>query len=117
MSLSPIALEALKAAQSAFSPVEADVFEDSLARGLEAVDREGRLVGAFQAQELKRLEARVADLEEALSVATGALRENRAVFAELEAPARVREVPDGEFYAYVHHDHRLGHDLPEMGGP
>jgi uncharacterized coiled-coil DUF342 family protein len=57
--------------------------------------------------------ARVADLEEALSVATGALRENRA---ELEAPARVREVPDGEFYAYVHHDHRLGHDLPQTGG-
>jgi hypothetical protein len=57
--------------------------------------------------------ARVADLTEALSVAKGALREN---LTELEAPARVREVPDGEFYAYVHHDHRLGHDLPELDG-
>jgi chromosome segregation ATPase len=63
--------------------------------------------------EIGRLQARVADLTEALSVTTGALRENQA---ELEAPARVREVPDGEFYAYVHHDHRLGHDLPETGG-
>jgi chromosome segregation ATPase len=65
MSLSPIALEALRAAQSAFSEAEADVYEDALARGLEAVDREGRLVGAYAAAELKRLEARVAELEKA----------------------------------------------------
>lgn len=23
---------------------------------------------------------------------------------------------EGEHYAFVHHDHRLGHDLPELGG-
>jgi hypothetical protein len=57
MSLSPVALEALRAAQSAFNAVEADVFEDALARGLEAVDREGRLVGAASASELERLRA------------------------------------------------------------
>jgi DNA repair exonuclease SbcCD ATPase subunit len=36
--------------------------------------------------------------------------------AGLEAPARVREVPDGEHYASVHHSYRLGHDLPPIGG-
>lgn len=64
MSLSPVALEALRAAQSVFSGVEADVFEDALARGLEAVDREGRLVGAAAAAELERLRAFEAVVEE-----------------------------------------------------
>lgn len=26
------------------------------------------------------------------------------------------EVPDGEHFAAVHHDYRVGHDLPETGG-
>src|SRR5262245_26956090 len=61
MSLSPIALEALRAAQAAFTESGADLYEDVLARALEAVDREGRLVGAFQAQELERLELAAVD--------------------------------------------------------
>lgn len=28
----------------------------------------------------------------------------------------LREVLDGEHYAYVHHEHRTPHDLPELGG-
>jgi hypothetical protein len=40
--------------------------------------------------------------------------------AEVPAPlfptvASLRE-PDGEFHAYLHHENRLGHDLPETGG-
>lgn len=30
--------------------------------------------------------------------------------------AALREVLDGEPYAYVHHEHRTPHDLPELGG-
>lgn len=69
MSLSPIALEALRAAQAAFTEAEADVFEDALARGMEALDREGRLVGAFAASELARLESLVNAQPAALSEA------------------------------------------------
>jgi hypothetical protein len=82
VSLSPIALEALRAAQSAFNKPEADVFEDALARGVEALDREGRLVGAFAAAELARLEsllnAQPATLSEAQIEALAAAA-NRAV--------------------------------------
>ncbi|MFD4596813.1 hypothetical protein ACFWPQ_02145 [Streptomyces sp. NPDC058464] len=73
MNLSPTALEALRAAQQAFSTAEADVFEDALARGLEAVDREGRLVGAHSAEELLRLRAeqdRMAALEALVATAS-----------------------------------------------
>jgi hypothetical protein len=35
----------------------------------------------------------------------------------LLAPTQaLREVPDGEHYTWVHHDHLKGHDLPETGG-
>jgi DNA-binding HxlR family transcriptional regulator len=78
-----------------------------------AIDAAGRHMSPEVAAELEQLRNRVADLTEALSVTTGALREN---LAELEAPARVREVPDGEHYASVHHSYRLGHDLPPIGG-
>ncbi|MCZ4602981.1 hypothetical protein O3S80_04170 [Streptomyces sp. Lzd4kr] len=36
---------------------------------------------------------------------------------QLIAPSQVlREVPDGEHAAWVHHDHRVGRDLPGLGG-
>lgn len=100
MTLSPVALQALRTAQSAFTGSEADVYEDALARGMEALDGEGRLVGAFQAQELARLEAlgvvdaiakavRIAD--DAVSALCREHEENarlRVRIAELEAEQR-----------------------------
>lgn len=106
MSLSPIALEALRAAQSAFTTVDADVFEDALARGLEAADREGRIVGAFQAQELKRLEARVAELEQQIA----ALSAQGQVLRSRPVPS-----PEGEFHSFLDHPYKTPHDLDLPG--
>jgi hypothetical protein len=141
MSLSEVALEALKAAKSGFSAVESDLFEDALARGLEAVDREGRLVGAHSAEELARLRVRVAELEKRLHDAamtrTWRLENGKKfVYVEDIAPALLGLEPrpdaiarriaptqalrdltvDGEHYALVHHVYRTPRDLPEPGG-
>ncbi|MER6534378.1 hypothetical protein ABT215_11305 [Streptomyces sp900105755] len=134
MSLSPTALEALRAAQTAFTVSEADVFEDALSRGLEAADREGRIVGAFQAQELALLEQRVAELQEQLAQAlqvNAALKQSAKQFmrrgrvdvpadaiTRTIAPTQALREPEGEFHSFLHHDCRpgLGHDLPETGG-
>ena len=87
------------------------------------------------AAELERLRARVAELEaasqvdnEALDAAAEALRA-RPVVAVYEERSRAGssgertvyrmlagDVADGEHYLAVHHDYRLGHDLPETGG-
>lgn len=120
MNLSPTALEALRAAQTAFTKSEADVFEDALARGLEAADREGRIVGAFQAQELALLERRVAELESQLAAlnAQGSVLKSRpdGITRQIAPTQVLREVPDGEHYAAVHHEYRNGRDLPGAGG-
>ncbi|TVZ96456.1 hypothetical protein [Streptomyces sp. BK340] len=113
MSLSPIALGALRAALADMSATEVDLHGDVLARGMEVVDREGRLVGAFQAQELLRLRARAAELEEQLAALTAqgqVLRESR------QAGAERGEVGDGEHYATVHHAYLTPRDLPPIGG-
>lgn len=39
-----------------------------------------------------------------------------AVSQSFAPVAALREVLDGEHYAYVHHEHRTPHDLPELGG-
>ena len=39
-----------------------------------------------------------------------------AVTPPVAPVAALREVLDGEHYAYVHHEHRTPHDLPELGG-
>lgn len=121
MSLSPTALEALRAAQTAFTVSEADVFEDALSRGLEVMDREGRLVGAHSAEELLRLRARVAELEQqivALSAQRQVLQARPADgITRAIAPTQALREPEGEFHSFLHHDYRpgLGHDLPRPG--
>lgn len=57
MSLSQRAREALKVAMSVLSPTETDVHGDVVARGLEAVDRAGRLVTGRAAAELAEYRA------------------------------------------------------------
>lgn len=57
MSLSQRAREALKVAMSVLSPTETDIHGDVVARGLEAVDRDGRLVKGRAAAELAEYRA------------------------------------------------------------
>lgn len=57
MSLSQRAREALKVAMSVLSPTETDVHGDVVARGLEAVDRAGRLVTGRATAELAEYRA------------------------------------------------------------
>lgn len=119
MSLSPAALEALRAAQSAFSTSDADVFEDALARGLEAADREGRIVGAYQAQELKRLVAQVAELERQIAALSAQQQVLQARPAEgitrVIAPTQVLSLEDPHDGPLAH-QYRVSRDLPETGG-
>ena len=117
MSLSPIALEALRAAQSVFSTAEADVFEDALARGLEAADSEGRIVGAYQAQALARLEAQVAELQaqlEALQAQGRVLRSRPADgITRRIAPTQALSLEDPHVGPLAHRS-RISHDRPDM---
>ncbi|MGW3144897.1 hypothetical protein ACWDG1_09485 [Streptomyces sp. NPDC001177] len=115
MSLSPIALEALRAAKTAFSVIEADLFEDALARGLEAVDGEGRLVGAHSAEELRRLRDRVAELERQVKQAKAAgdllsaVLVDRALEQLSVQPAPLEDPHNGP----LAHRYATAHDFPD----
>jgi hypothetical protein len=114
------ALESAQMLQSPVTAAERAAAEDALAlldRTLAELKREH--------QENARLRARVVELEqqvEALRAQGQTLREKAVgqpadgltrIFAPTQA---LREVLDGEHYEVVHHDYRLGHDLPEAGG-
>lgn len=114
--LSPVALAALKAAQSVMTPTEVDLHGDVVASALAVVDGEGRLVGARSAEELLRLRARVAELEQELAAlkAQGLVLRARPAdgITRRIAPTQALRETDGEHYAAVHHDYRRGRDLP-----
>lgn len=95
MSLSPIALEALRAAMAGLSPTEQDCHGDVIARVLEVLDGEGRLV---------RTDAdRVAGSADKLT--------------QLLAPTQALQLEDPHD-SPLHHRYRVAHDLPlpPMGG-
>lgn len=94
MSLSPIAREALKTALAVLTPTEQDCHGDVIARALEVLDLEGRLVGA-----------------DAVRVAESADKLTR-----LLAPTQV--LLEDPHDSPLHHRYRTPHDLelPPMGG-
>lgn len=72
------------------------------------------------AAEVEALRRRVAELEQELAALKAQGRVLRARPADgitrLIAPTQALRETHGEHYAAVHHDYRLGHDLPETGG-
>lgn len=79
------------------------------------------------AAELVALRARVAELEAAEKVRADRLERCRVDAVEQARkesdPGRraawrmlAGQTSEGEHYAAVHHDYRVGHDLPELGG-
>lgn len=95
MSLSPIAREALKTALAVLTPTEQDCHGDVIARALEVLDLEGRLVGA-----------------DAVRVAESADKLTR-----LLAPTQALQLEDPH-ESPLHHRYRTPHDLelPPLDG-
>ncbi|KAB2975986.1 hypothetical protein F8R89_30730 [Streptomyces sp. SS1-1] len=125
-----------KAVNSAADVIHAALTQNRRAISIAlALDSAQLLQSPETAAELERLRARVAELEaasevdnETLDAAAEALRARPVaeVYAERARHGTPAErtayrmlhadATDGEHYAVVHHDYRLGHDLPETGG-
>lgn len=117
--ISPLAMTAKKV-------IDAQWFNgpayDLATQAAEALESAQLLMSPELAAEMERLRNRVAELEQhvqALTAQNETLRAKRSHATDgitrRIAPVQVlRE--DGEHYAVVHHDYRIPHDLPPIGG-
>jgi hypothetical protein len=107
-----------KAVNSAAGVILAALTQNRTAAGIAlALDSARLLMTPEIADELKQLRDRVAELEAQREADHKTWQHDlRKARGEREAAAVRIAALEGEHYAVVHHDYRLGHDLPETGG-